>query len=544
VRVLMDLKGWQIYGLSRVWTINADGYFTEAQPSAEHCKMACYSDINCDYWSYSIWYGCWLEDISKDTVAYPLTLNDMTRDSNFAKSAIAGEYIQHICDPSYVEPGTTPTQIPTPYCALENYQLYPLDSAAAAQVVANPQQCQTLCQQFTNCSYFSFFHQTGNCHLQAGSTAAANGASPEMQYSGDATCGPKECPVTTPNPMAACDQHPECIQAGFTGICCPNLDMEVLDCCSVINTQSPDGGMTWGQGASTTMMNVGASADHPTHLHVSMNMGNLTYPELTSDQNGKLSSLVATRIGTTTNAGVTDMSSVGQKVTLSDGTTTVARRLETTVTAQGTIFSAILDTGDQSGVYTVLSSPAFDALISKDVRDTVGMASAIKCYGTPCNNADTWLNLTDISVTYYDPDANAEESWFSRWWPFLLALALVLCGICIICGVWRSSRSKKSDRSADLETDRSMDNFPDVEDSLLHPPDDGLPTGGVHDVGDQHLPFPEAGLPNMHQVPFPEAGLPKTHGRPQEHVDIRMGQQQGAPIAIAAPAPGEAYYRA
>merc|ERR1712110_933037 len=71
VRVLQDLKGWQIFGLTRVFTTNGAGYF-DGQADAEEksvnaCKNQCYSDIKCDYWSYSIWFGCWIEDTNQHT---------------------------------------------------------------------------------------------------------------------------------------------------------------------------------------------------------------------------------------------------------------------------------------------------------------------------------------------------------------------------------------------------------------------------------------------------------------------------------------------
>jgi len=225
VRVLMDLKGWQIQGLHRVFDVRADGYFDTDEEAAEHCRLACYSDITCDFWTYSIWHGCWVEDVNFATVEYPLTLSSATRDTQFAGSNIAGEYIQHLCpsaEPSSQEPVDA---LPAPFCALDGYKLEPLNRPGhGVTTTANSLQCQELCRMADDCEHFTWLKREGTCHLQ--------GADAFLVPAESSVAGPGSCPPTTPSPMAQCDLHPKCVNMSFTGLCCPNLDRVVMDCCS------------------------------------------------------------------------------------------------------------------------------------------------------------------------------------------------------------------------------------------------------------------------------------------------------------------------
>merc|ERR1711972_742799 len=76
----------------------------------------------------------------------------------------------------------------------------------------------------TECQYFSFVFKTGRCHV-------ASVSSTMESYTG-VSSGPKECPVTTPGPLTACNVHPRCVQQMETGMCCPNADGIVLGCCT------------------------------------------------------------------------------------------------------------------------------------------------------------------------------------------------------------------------------------------------------------------------------------------------------------------------
>jgi len=101
VRVLKDMKGWEVFNLRSLGSWNTGN----ESDGIEHCRAFCYSDISCQYWQYGEG-GCFVEDprdemmgLFRSYVAqYPLTTDGgATRDSPFAQSALAGEYIQHIC---------------------------------------------------------------------------------------------------------------------------------------------------------------------------------------------------------------------------------------------------------------------------------------------------------------------------------------------------------------------------------------------------------------------------------------------------------------
>eukprot|EP00929_Paragymnodinium_shiwhaense_P086180 TRINITY_DN466_c0_g1_i2.p2 TRINITY_DN466_c0_g1~~TRINITY_DN466_c0_g1_i2.p2 ORF type:complete len:615 (-),score=110.51 TRINITY_DN466_c0_g1_i2:335-2179(-) len=234
VRVLMDLKGWQVQGLSKVFRAKADGHFDTQEAAAEHCRLACYSQIECQYWSYSTDYGCWIEDVKKFRVNYPLTTTDMTRDSTFAQTSIAGEYIQHLCE----DPVHASWQgADVPFCALSGYRLDPLDMTKAS-IEANADLCQKKCFNTADCGYFSFHPKSGKCHLESYNSL--------MVLDSNYVSGPQDCPVTTPGPQASCDLHPQCVAEGFEGVCCPSPEGMIMGCCgqATLPDASPNrGGM-------------------------------------------------------------------------------------------------------------------------------------------------------------------------------------------------------------------------------------------------------------------------------------------------------------
>jgi len=90
VRVLKDLRGWQVTGLKNIGSM-LDGPHT--------CRKICYSDLNCEYWLYATMSGCWVQDPVSGKVQYPLTTGPggASQLGALAQSVLAGEYIQHIC---------------------------------------------------------------------------------------------------------------------------------------------------------------------------------------------------------------------------------------------------------------------------------------------------------------------------------------------------------------------------------------------------------------------------------------------------------------
>jgi hypothetical protein len=101
IRVLMDLKGWQIAGLHKV-DRGLEEDFHNLTMAVENCREICYSNIKCQYWTYEGkggGEGCWVEDPDGgDSVGYPMrTGHEAWDDSKQAKKIVAGEYIQHLC---------------------------------------------------------------------------------------------------------------------------------------------------------------------------------------------------------------------------------------------------------------------------------------------------------------------------------------------------------------------------------------------------------------------------------------------------------------
>jgi hypothetical protein len=128
-----------------------------------------------------------------------------------------------------------------------------------------------------------------------------------------------------------------------------------------------------------------------------------------------------------------------------------------------------------------------------------------------------------MSQAQWDARYNSNP-WYTTWWGILLlALLVVYCCGALVMGYMMKNRRSKGKRSVDtrvfdsgMSSQYSQESEAMVEDpldqELLHPDEpDGREIGGIHDVGDSRLPFPEAGLPNAQQMPFPEAGFGHEH---------------------------------
>lgn len=97
VRVLKNMQGWHVDVLRPLGIWHTGG----VDEGVAHCRNWCYSDIRCQYWQYGS-DGCWVEDPDYylwRSVGYPLTTarGGATSESDWAKTMVAGEYIQHIC---------------------------------------------------------------------------------------------------------------------------------------------------------------------------------------------------------------------------------------------------------------------------------------------------------------------------------------------------------------------------------------------------------------------------------------------------------------
>lgn len=95
VRVLMQLPRIQIYSLR---TKFPTGFYVNQSAAISECAKVCYSNLLCQYWTYSDAHGCLVEEPQSDcTVQFPLTESGLSRTSPFAHSVVAGEYVQHFC---------------------------------------------------------------------------------------------------------------------------------------------------------------------------------------------------------------------------------------------------------------------------------------------------------------------------------------------------------------------------------------------------------------------------------------------------------------
>ncbi|CAE7941898.1 unnamed protein product [Symbiodinium necroappetens] len=91
-RVLADLTGVELEGLSLMFgTVSVPAV---SQEQAVHrCANLCLSILACQAWQYSTSQGCYIEDPSQE-MPYPPVIRKGTE---LAKTAVAGQYIQHVC---------------------------------------------------------------------------------------------------------------------------------------------------------------------------------------------------------------------------------------------------------------------------------------------------------------------------------------------------------------------------------------------------------------------------------------------------------------
>merc|ERR1740121_1458885 len=160
VRVLMDLAGWQIIGLTRAFH-SGQAYFKDEQGAANACKLHCYSDINCQFWQYAPDYGCWVEDASQGYwPQYPLTLDFASRETPFALNCRHGEFVQHKCIGTEAEWPSNLT------CALPDTEYIPkaFDSWNQERFVMHMGSCQKMCREIATCGFFTYWPD-GLCKL-------------------------------------------------------------------------------------------------------------------------------------------------------------------------------------------------------------------------------------------------------------------------------------------------------------------------------------------------------------------------------------------
>jgi len=185
VRPLMNLTGWQIAGLAKVFD-NWSGYFLKDSDAIKFCKNTCYSDIRCQYWQYTPKFGCWVEDASEDFAPlYPLTLDFAYRNTPFALDCVAGELIQHYCPASQTT--AYPTQEPAmSSCMRQGVRYKPNLMLRFRSYELSAENCQARCARTSTCSYFAYWPDT-SCYIQ-GKSAKPVTAEDSQVISGPPSC--------------------------------------------------------------------------------------------------------------------------------------------------------------------------------------------------------------------------------------------------------------------------------------------------------------------------------------------------------------------
>mmetsp|Transcript_35327 Transcript_35327/g.75282 ORF Transcript_35327/g.75282 Transcript_35327/m.75282 type:complete len:714 (+) Transcript_35327:42-2183(+) len=196
VRVLMDLTGWHILGLRRVFVDHA-GYFADSDDAVSSCRRICYSAIECQYWQYTPKYGCWVDDPWADyRLPDPLTLDWAKRSTPFALDVIAGEMIQHYCPSADAEDGRPSVM----ECAGKG-SLYQKSATGWSDdsLETSAQLCQDACARNDKCAYFTFWSK-GLCRLVDSSATLVAAKDDSVLY------GPPDCSMTTTTTLTTTTQ--------------------------------------------------------------------------------------------------------------------------------------------------------------------------------------------------------------------------------------------------------------------------------------------------------------------------------------------------
>merc|ERR1712048_258532 len=144
-------------------------------------------------------------------------------------------------------------------------------------------------------------------------------------------------------------------------------------------------------------------------------------------------------------------------------------------------------------------------------QDVVESSSSGSVFGMSTEPRATDFGLVGATA------GETEDSDNNLLWVLVVALAVVLCGCCLIGGAVFSRGSKsRTVKIPDNTSDASVTREPMLN-SLTRdveaPEEDSL----MSNVDGKQLPFPEVGLPTGNRLPFPEAGLPHHHERPGYH---------------------------
>ncbi|CAL1130554.1 unnamed protein product, partial [Cladocopium goreaui] len=123
VRVVKQMAGIEVHNLRLIGKLSD----SDQRGDIARCRELCHSDILCQYWQYGR-DGCQVEDPAYSSVQYPLTLEGgASVTSDYAKSVVAGEFIQHYCPPRSQQRDRTSlrTEKPDPLGYYANWRFVP-----------------------------------------------------------------------------------------------------------------------------------------------------------------------------------------------------------------------------------------------------------------------------------------------------------------------------------------------------------------------------------------------------------------------------------
>jgi len=421
VRVLMNLTGWQIIGLYKVFD-NAAGFFINTQDAVTFCKNVCYSDIRCQYWTYAPNYGCWVQDASQNYgPSWPLTLESANRDTDYALDSVAGEYIQHFCPEDQIG-RQAPTPPPTlSDCAERSVRYEPVDMVYQGRTrESSYEACRQRCINTINCAYFAYWPD-GGCHItdiEAHKVVAEN-------Y--DVIAGPKDCSgaytSTTPGPGDWV--------IGTTPI-------------RVYDQPTPSNNI--------------ATADAVHLAEIGTIIHNVDVSKLTTADLAKLKAEYAVALAKTLSTA--DQTILPTEIKEApDGTGLVGqvhlvKESDTNSDMTAWTWNQPLNSPDGAAIEALLLTDGGLTYSNNMVQATYDVLGQ----GHPAILGEVTIGRPDVGTVVHPLSgaSSAAPSWWSQWWPLVLAIIIVLC-VSAGCIFFQMSERKDKNRLMNNIRDSSMD---------------------------------------------------------------------------------------
>lgn len=395
----MNMTGWQIVGLYKAFD-NAEGYFKSTQDAVLFCKHVCYSDINCQYWTYAPNYGCWVEDASQNYgPSWPLTLDSANRDTDYALDCVAGEYIQHFCPPNeigQISPTTPPT---LEECAERGVRYEPVDMAYQGRTTeASYQACRNRCVYTLNCQYYAYWPD-GGCHI---TDSTAHRITAENF---DVIAGPKDCSLT----YTSTSSGPESWVVHVT-------------------TQPA---------AYEQLQHDFATADAVHLAEIGTLIHNLDSTKLSTADLALLKAKYAEALARTLGVQASEIKEAADTTGLIGQVNLQAESGGNTDMTAWT-WNQPLNSPDGSILESKLLTPSYVEAMKQATYDVLGQ-------GHPAINGEVQIGKPDVGTQMHPLSqySTSSPSWWSQWWPLVIAIIIVLCVLGGCIAFQMSERSQK-----------------------------------------------------------------------------------------------------